>query len=265
MNFGMLSPGSGRGGGAGRGGGGGGAQPIASPRETVHAQVLTNKIVGVELPYGTPRASNIRQFTQSRILTPLGVRALVWRRETNNKWTNIALSSTPENPVLTMEPVELCQLLTTVMPTSPDVAAVVLHDANNAVITMDQVTQMQFQDISENVVPVPPAQVADEPTFAQVMQSVTDTYEKVEEVAAAHKSDVIQLKTSMEQKLNYIIDLLEGRARNVDPARRLFDAGPDEEPSVEEVEERDEQAEDTDANGGDGGPELGRGRRRRTR
>ena len=83
MNFGMLSP-AGRGGG-GRGTGGGGSPQALSPRESVHAQVFANKIVAVDLPYGTPRASSIRMFTNSRVLTPTGARALVWRRETMNK------------------------------------------------------------------------------------------------------------------------------------------------------------------------------------
>ena len=67
----MITPPGGRGG--GRGGGGGGSPQVTTPRESVHAQVLSNKIVAVDLPYGTPRATAIRQFTNSRVLTPMGI------------------------------------------------------------------------------------------------------------------------------------------------------------------------------------------------
>ena len=221
MNFGMLSPG---GRGAGGGGRGGNASPVVqSPRESVHAQVYPNKIVAVELPYGTPRAAAIRLFSQSRVLTPNGQRALVWRRETMNKWTNISLTSSADNPILTMEPVDLCELLTTVLPSSPDVSSVVLHGPNNAVITMDEVRAMPFEDVEQNAMPAAGAAevtAAHGVTNEAVRQVGLDTYAKVEEVQAALKHDIVQLKTTTEQKLNYIIDVLEGRARPSDPARR---------------------------------------------
>ena len=44
-------------------------------------------------------------------------------------WSNIALDATPQAPSLTMEPLELCNLLETKMPVSPDVSKVTFKDA----------------------------------------------------------------------------------------------------------------------------------------
>ena len=132
----------------------------------------------------------------------------------------------------------------------------VLHNENNAVISMDDVNAMEFQDLAANAVPVPAQDAEPEISIGQLHQRVMDAYSKTEEVGATLKADLLQTKTVMEQKLNYVIDVLECRARVVDPARRapasvelgsvVHSSEPVEDGGAPVIEEVDEQVDGTE-------------------
>lgn len=199
---------------------GAGTAALPTPRENVSATVYRSRVVGVALPFQTPRAATIRSYMQSRLLNDQNQRLFVWRRETNNLWTNIALNSTPANPVLTAEPAECARKLTTVLTQCPDVLRVILLNEDGNEITAEDVSNMEFTPLDQQAVAQPAAGADDEITVAALAQLVRDVFSKVEEVAAAQKLDMVQLNEKVDTKVGYVIDVLEGTARTNDPARR---------------------------------------------
>ena len=87
----------------------GGGQPNqnmgTTPLERIRVLVSKKGIIGVQVPFQTPRAQSVRQFMHARLLNESNQKMFIWRREPNNLWTNISLHSTPESPELTAPPV----------------------------------------------------------------------------------------------------------------------------------------------------------------
>ena len=100
MNFGMASPASSQ----PRNAQAGAIAKLPTAPENISAVVHLNGIVVAVLPFGTPRAAAIRAFFAARMLNDQNQRLFVFRKETNNSWTTIALESTPANPQLTAPP-----------------------------------------------------------------------------------------------------------------------------------------------------------------
>ena len=98
------TPTGGRGFGGGRGGGVGTPTP-AFTREEVRAIFYPSRVVTLMMPYQTPRAANIRAFCAARLLNENNQRLFIFRSNVpqNMFWTNVALASTPANPVLTAD------------------------------------------------------------------------------------------------------------------------------------------------------------------
>ena len=197
------------------------ATALPTPRENVSATFYGNRVVAMALPFQTPRAAPVRSFCSARLLNANNQRLFVWRRETNNMWTNIALNSTPANPVLTAEPDEIARKLTTILSQCPDVASVnLLNEAGNT-ITAEDVSNMEFTPLEESATADAAGSTAsDQDTVSSLAQLMRDVYSKCEDVAIAQKRDIVQFKEEVNMKLNYIIDVIEGKARENDPASR---------------------------------------------
>ena len=88
---------------------------VSAPLERIRAIVSKKGIVGVAVPFQTPRANAVRQFIHARLLNRHNQKIFLWRAVMNNMWTNIALNSTPERPELTATPVECCIALMTAL------------------------------------------------------------------------------------------------------------------------------------------------------
>ena len=117
-----------------------GARPtvaLTSPRENVTAVFQLSQIVILRVPYGTPRSGAIRAFIAARLLNENNQRLFIFRRDTGNSWTTIALDATPSEPKLTAPPAEIARKLTTILTTCADVGTVTLFDESNNVLTAE--------------------------------------------------------------------------------------------------------------------------------
>lgn len=200
-----------------------GSVPIspATPPESIRAVFSTSQIVAVHLPFQTPRAAAVRQFMHARVLNNNNQKMFYWRRETNNLWTNIALDSRPDAPKITATPVEAATALTTVLTTCPDVGDVKLFtDSDPPVeITLDDVKAMVFDPLgpspqhplNEASGPLPPLPAV---TNDAMLEKVNDLGRKLDELAIVTKTDMVKLQTGVDLKLGYIIDKLDGKARD---------------------------------------------------
>ena len=207
----------------------GGGQPNqnmgTTPLERIRVLVSKKGIIGVQVPFQTPRAQSVRQFMHARLLNESNQKMFIWRREPNNLWTNISLHSTPESPELTAAPVDCIVALTTILVQCPDVGEVNLYDESDKLLTIDEAKSMQFEDPSSSAMvpvaspnslpPLPPV------NMEVVAEKVNQVANKLDELAIATKSDIVQFRTNVELKLGYIIDVLDGKNR----ARDTYDLG----------------------------------------
>ena len=239
------TPTGGRGFGGGRGGGVGTPTP-AFTREEVRAIFYPSRVVTLMMPYQTPRAANIRAFCAARLLNENNQRLFIFRSNVpqNMFWTNVALASTPANPVLTAEPSEIARKLSTILAGCPDVSGVVLQDENNAVLTAEQIDTMAFTPLEESAAAAPEPAANADISVAELAQLMRDVYSKVEEVSADNKRDIVQLKSMVDGKLGYIIDVLEGKARAVDPARRMVPRLPQQQEAIPLEDDNDHDGDD---------------------
>lgn len=204
---------------ANRGGGAGGGQANANlasaPLERIVAIISEKGIVGVQVPFQTPRAQSVRQFIHARLLNESNQKMFIWRRDMNNMWTNVSLNSTPESPQLTAPPMTCVTALTTILPTCPDVSEVQLYDESNNRLTYEDVQSMVFQDPSSSaIVPaatnLPPLPPVSAETVAEKLNQVAN---KLDELAIVTKTDMVQFQTNVEKKLEFILDVLGGNPR----------------------------------------------------
>ena len=142
---------------------GGGQRAVAppTPLEEVTVVVNVSQIVKVLLPFMTARAASIRQWAQARLVDSNGRRLIVFRPEPVG-WTNVDLRSVPENPLLTMEPVQFTRECIDKLGQSPDVLRVILKNSAEEVITIEQVEAMAFLPLvaaMPNPEPTPPPAV----------------------------------------------------------------------------------------------------------
>ena len=196
-------------------------QAVASPLERIRAVVSKKGIVGVAVPFQTPRALPIRQFIHARLLNRLNQKMFIWRAVMNNLWTNIALSSTSDHPELTATPVECCVALTTILVQCPDVGEVNLYDEEDKLLTLDDVKRMEFDDLtmpglmsaSEAAnMPLPPLP---SPPIEAVVEKMHEIARKLDDLSIVTKRDMVQFQTNVDHKLGYIIDKLDGNTRDV--------------------------------------------------
>jgi hypothetical protein len=213
MNF--FAAASGRGAGGGRGVGG--APAMATPREPCSFTFHRSRVVVATIPYNTARAAAIRTFMAARILNDANQRVFVFRGATG--WTSVAANSTPEVPAVTCDPAEIARKVTSILTQCPDVSTVTLTNESGQQITAEDVSNMNF-DALEDHAAASAGNATEDVTVAQLQQLMRDNYSKLEEIAQDQKRDVIQLKSDLESKLGYIIDVLEKNARDVDPNRR---------------------------------------------
>ena len=230
-----------------------------SPREAVSAMFHLSRVVVLNIPFQTPRAAAIRQFVTSRLLNNDNQRLFIFRSSTGNTWTTVALTSTSDNPQLTAQPDEVARKVSTILPQSPDVSTVTLLNEAGQQITAEDVNNLAFVELADQaVVPVETAGNANqEITVAQLHQLSRDVYTKVEEVAQDVKRDFLELNTKLDAKLGYIIDVLEGNERSVDPSsrrhvRRIAQIIHEhDEDDNDDNEEADHANDDDDANASD--------------
>lgn len=222
-----------------------------APLERIRAIVQKNQIVAMQLPFQTPRAQNVRNFVHARLLTQSNQKMFYWRRETQNMWTNLALDTQPGAPKLTAPPVEAATAIMQVLPQCPDVSEVNLFDENNVAITLDDVKVMDFIDLPVGGSQAPDADALPALPTANldtILEKVNVVMGKVEDMAIVTKRDAVQLQTNVELKLSYIIDKLDGRAREVDRAAAFPTPNPGEptssrdEMQLDQDDEADEEA-----------------------
>jgi hypothetical protein len=212
MNF--FAAATGRGGGGGRGVGG--APAMATPREPCSFIFYRSRVVVANIPYNTNRAAPIRQYLAARILNENNQRCFIFRAPTG--WTTVAANSTPEHPAVTCEPAEVARKVTTILTQCPDVSTVTLLNESNQQITAEDVSNMSFDSLEDHAA-APSASATEDVTVAALHQLMRDNYAKLEEIAQDQKRDMVQLRSDVESKLSYIIDVLDNRARLVDPNR----------------------------------------------
>ena len=190
---------------------------VSAPLERIRAIVSKKGIVGVAVPFQTPRANAVRQFIHARLLNRHNQKIFLWRAVMNNMWTNIALNSTPERPELTATPVECCILLMTVLIQCPDVGEVNLYDEEDKILSLDDVKRMEFDDLTMSVseaanVPLP---LLPSPPLETVVEKVNEIARKLDDLSIVTKRDMVQFQTNVDHKLGYIIDKLDGNTRDV--------------------------------------------------
>lgn len=151
---------------------GGTPAPPRTPPENCEAVLYQNQIVKLNIPHNTPRSKGIRDFIKTYMLNEKNERMFIFRTETG--WTTIAFNSRPDVPVVTIHPIRCAEACTTVLVQCPDVATVTLKNANNDVMTLDQVRAMPFLPLPSQTpnVTLPPQPHVTNPAagLAPVMQ-----------------------------------------------------------------------------------------------
>ena len=194
---------------------------VTSPPEEVSAEFSLEQVVTLNIPFGTAHAAGIRNVVSSRLLNEKNARVFVFRSQPVS-WSNIALDSTATAPKITCPPAEIASKLMTILGACASVSKVVLFGPGKVVMTPDEIAQLPFHSLEELAVPasavvVPNHLPADANCFVREIKDLEDKFEKH---FCMVKTDLVQLKTSMEEKLSYIIDLLEGQPRQNDQASR---------------------------------------------
>ena len=194
---------------------------VSAPLERIRAIVSKKGIVGVAVPFQTPRANAVRQFIHARLLNRNNQKMFLWRAVMNNMWTNIALNSTPERPELTATPVECCIALMTILIQCPDVGEVNLYDEEDKILMLDDVKRMEFDDLT---MPGPmsvseaanmPLPSLPSPPLEAVVEKVNEIARKLDDLSIVTKRDMVQFQTNVDHKLGYIIDKIDGKTRDV--------------------------------------------------
>ena len=198
------------------------AAPPAAPPEIVNVMVCANGIVAVQPPFQTPNAAAIRAFMKARCLTNENTQMLVYRKETNNRWTTMALESTPSRPVLTAPPGEAVQKIWTTMKACPEVKQIDLTLEDLTPVTVQQVQEMDFPSLDSLASKeAPPVALVDAPlqVDALALANLQDVIIKGQE---AMERNFVNLAQKTLVKMEYIIDMLEGTPRQNDPASRVL-------------------------------------------
>ena len=197
--------------------------PPAAPPEIVKVTVCANGIIAVQPPFQTGHAAAIRAFMKARCVTRENTPMLFYRKETNNQWTTMALSSTPSRPELTALPAEAVEKIFTSLTACPEVKQVDMFLEDMTPVTVAQVKAMHFPSLDElasaDVAPVEALLHVD----ALALTNLQDVIIKGQEATERNFTSLLQ-KTSM--KLDYVIDILEGTQRKNDPASRVHVRGP---------------------------------------
>ena len=84
-----------------------------TPPENCDAVVFVSQIVKLIIPHNTPRFKGIRDFIKSYILNERNERVFIFRTESG--WTTVGFNSRPDVPVITINPVRACELVTQVL------------------------------------------------------------------------------------------------------------------------------------------------------
>ena len=84
-----------------------------TPPENCEAVVFVSQIVKLIIPHNTPRFKGIRDFIKSYILNERNERVFIFRTESG--WTTVGFNSRPDVPVITINPVRACELVTQVL------------------------------------------------------------------------------------------------------------------------------------------------------
>ena len=192
---------------------------VASPPENVSADFSMTQVVTLHKPYNTPKSGNIRAFCAARLLNVDNQRLFLFRKETGNTWTNIALDSTPAVPKLTAPPAEIARKLENILASCPDVNQVILRGPDGQVVSAEDVSNIEFTPLTEQAVAESPAEVATVSDNNAVMTQVKNLDAKVDDLSFMLKADYLELKTGLikqivelsatiDRKLTHIIDVV---------------------------------------------------------
>ena len=107
------------------------------PPEPCGIQPARNSVVTLAIPYGTPRAKEIREWLHTKVLNQDGLRMFYYRSD-NEEWTNIDLKSTADAPLLTAPPVYAVEKAYDVLKACPAVSTVSIVDEDDNPLTLAQ-------------------------------------------------------------------------------------------------------------------------------
>ena len=178
---------------------------LASPPENVTADFALTQVVTLGQPYNTPKAANIRAFVAARLLNNDNQRLFLFRKETGNTWTNIALDSTPAAPKLTAPPAEIGRKLETILASCPDVNQVIMRGPDGQSVSAEDVSNIQFTPLDEQAVSEPAAEVVTPSDNNALMRQMKEMDTKVDDLAFMLKADHVEFKAALESKLDHVI------------------------------------------------------------
>ena len=214
---------------------------VASPPENVTADFAMTQVVTLGQPYNTPKAANIRAFCAARLLNNDNQRLFLFRKETGNTWTNIALDSTPSVPKLTAPPAEIARKLSTILVSCPDVNQVIMRGPDGERVTAEDVSNMQFTPLEEQAVAPPVEEVAAPPADTNaMMRQIKDVDTKVDDLAFMLKADMVELKASLDAKFDWVVKELDRKLTHIiDVLYKTVEHPPPVASDVETVEQPD--------------------------
>ena len=133
---------------------GGFASKPTAPAEPVKLKVFLSQKVAISVPYMTPRAPEIRTEINFKVITPEGKRIFWFNPDADEeelKWTNVALTSTADNPLLAAPPVMAVEVAHRVLSRCKAVSTVTIVDENEQPLTVEQVCSFMLQCIQPTV------------------------------------------------------------------------------------------------------------------
>jgi len=194
-----------------------------SPPEVVTIVVNKNQIVQLIPPYKTPRAREIRDTVNLKVLNDDGTR-IFYYDNMNTTWTNVHFNSTRAVPLLAAPPVEACEKANKILSACPAVAKVTITDADGAPLTLDQVKSIDFLPVE--------ACADEEPEHDEVAEAVLALQEK----NAQQEQDIDSLKGKLTRAENEIATMKNELAELKGVVTSLVASAPPK-PSAEEVVE----------------------------
>mmetsp|Transcript_53054 Transcript_53054/g.121841 ORF Transcript_53054/g.121841 Transcript_53054/m.121841 type:complete len:306 (-) Transcript_53054:389-1306(-) len=171
------------------------ASKPTAPAEAVKLKVFTTQKVALAMPYMTPRAPDIRTEINFKVLTPEGKRIFWFNPDADEeglKWTNVALNSTADNPVLAAPPAMAVEVAHRVLSRCKAVSKVTIVDENEQPLTVEQVKTMQFRPLEES------AETEDEDADDDDEDdAIADAVVELKDQVAAHEDKINQLADGM--------------------------------------------------------------------
>lgn len=174
------------------------AKKVTGKPESVTIVVSPDQIVLLIIPYGTPRAPLIRELVTTKMLDSNNLR-MFWFHGEDKTWSNVALTSTEQEPVLAAPPIEAVEKAHSVLSRSPHVSSVSIVDENKQPLTLAQVKDLEFTPLEESAQEEPAATEDDTDELADAVLELKDT-------AAKNTADVAEVRAVLKHHTMHVAD-----------------------------------------------------------